>query len=374
MEASVRLGSIRGIPVGVHYSWFVVFFALSATLALGQYPTNYPDWTDTQYWTVAVLSVLLLFTSVLLHEFGHAVTAQKLGIPVISITLFIFGGVAAISQDAESAGDEFKIAIAGPIVSVLTGVTFGAIFLALGDVNEQASALVGYLALVNIVLAVFNMLPGFPLDGGRVLRAIIWKATGSVRRSTRIVATIGSLLGSLLFVVGIFTIFQGNLVNGVYSVAIGWFLQNAATQGRQQVEQEVALRDVYVHDLMQHDPVTVHPGLDIQSLVDDYVLGRNVRGLPVCDEGRLVGIITVNDIKEIARDEWPRRQVSELMTGLAELQTVEEMTLVNDVLRLMAEHDFHQLPVLRDGSLVGLITRSGLVRYLQYRQELGVDA
>ncbi|MDQ3524575.1 MAG: CBS domain-containing protein, partial [Chloroflexota bacterium] len=227
---------------------------------------------------------------------------------------------------------------------------------------------------INIVLAVFNMLPGFPLDGGRVLRSIIWKVTGSVRRSTRIVATIGSLLGSLLFVLGIFAIFQGNLINGVYSVAIGWFLQNAASQGRQQVEQEVALRDVYVHDLMQHDPVTVDPGLDIQTLVDDYVLGQNVRGMPVCDDGRLVGIITVNDIKEIARDEWPRRQVSELMTGLAELQTVAELTPVNEVLRMMAEHDFHQIPVLRDGNLVGLITRSGLLRYLQYRQELGVDA
>lgn len=374
MEASIRLGSIRGIPVGIHYSWFVVFFALSGILALGQYPTNYPEWSDAEYWVVAVASVLLLFFSVLLHEFGHAVTAQKLGIPVISITLFIFGGVAAISQDAESPGDEFKIAIAGPIVSVLTGLTFAAIFIALGDINEQASALVGYLALINVVLAVFNMLPGFPLDGGRVLRSIIWKVTGSVRRSTRIVATIGSLLGSLLFVLGIFAIFQGNLINGVYSVAIGWFLQNAASQGRQQVEQEVALRDVYVHDLMQHDPVTVDPGLDIQTLVDDYVLGQNVRGMPVCDDGRLVGIITVNDIKEISRDEWPRRQVSELMTGLAELQTVAELTPVNEVLRMMAEHDFHQIPVLWDGNLVGLITRSGLVRYLQYRQELGVDA
>jgi Zn-dependent protease/CBS domain-containing protein len=374
MDASIRLGSIRGIPVGIHYSWFVVFFALSGILALGQYPTNYPEWSDAGYWVVAVASVLLLFFSVLLHEFGHAVTAQKLGIPVISITLFIFGGVAAISQDAESPGDEFKIAIAGPIVSVLTGLTFAAIFIALGEINEQASALVGYLALINIVLAVFNMLPGFPLDGGRVLRSIIWKVTGSVRRSTRIVATIGSLLGSLLFVLGIFAIFQGNLINGVYSVAIGWFLQNAASQGRQQVEQEVALRDVYVHDLMQHDPVTVDPGLDIQTLVDDYVLGQNVRGMPVCDDGRLVGIITVNDIKEISRDEWPRRQVSELMTGLAELQTVAELTPVNEVLRMMAEHDFHQIPVLRDGNLVGLITRSGLVRYLQYRQELGVDA
>lgn len=374
MEASVRLGTIRGIAVGVHYSWFIVVIAFSSILALGQYPDNYPDWTTAQYWIVAVLSVLLLFISVLLHEFGHAITAQKLDIPVISITLFIFGGVAAISQDAESPGDEFKIAIAGPIVSVLTGLAFAAVWFAIGDASEQASALLGYLALVNIVLAVFNMIPGFPLDGGRVLRAIIWKVTDSNRKATRIVATIGTLFGSVLLIIGIFAIFRGNLVNGVYSVAIGWFLQNAATQGLQQVEQQAALRDVTVQRLMQRDPLTVDPDLDVQSLVDVYVLGQNVRGLPVCDDGRLVGIITVNDIKEVPRDEWRRRKVSELMTTLPQLQTVGEMTPVNDALQMMANGDFHQVPVLRDGQLVGMITRSGLVRYLQHRHDLGVDA
>lgn len=374
MEASVRLGTIRGIAVGVHYSWFIVVVAFSSILALGQYPDNYPDWTTAQYWIVAVLSVLLLFISVLLHEFGHAITAQKLDIPVISITLFIFGGVAAISQDAESPGDEFKIAIAGPIVSVLTGLAFAAVWFAIGDASEQATALLGYLALVNIVLAVFNMIPGFPLDGGRVLRAIIWKVTDSNRKATRIVATIGTLFGSVLLIIGIFAIFRGNLVNGVYSVAIGWFLQNAASQGLQQVEQQAALRDVTVQRLMQRDPLTVDPDLDVQSLVDVYVLGQNVRGLPVCDDGRLVGIITVNDIKEVPRDEWRRRRVSELMTTLPQLQTVGETTPVNDALQMMANGDFHQVPVLRDGQLVGMITRSGLVRYLQHRHDLGVDS
>lgn len=373
MEASIRLGTIRQIPVGIHYSWFIVFFGFSALLALGQYPDMYPGWTDAQYWIVAVSSVILLFFSVLLHEFGHAVTAQKLGIPVVSITLFIFGGVAAISQDAESPGDEFKIAIAGPIVSVLTGVFFGAIWVVFGGLNPQLAALVGYIALINIVLAVFNMIPGFPLDGGRVLRAIIWKLTNSVRKSTRIVSTIGTMFGSFLFLVGILFVFSGNAFNGVYMIAIGWFLQNAASQGRQQVEQEVALRDVYVRDLMQPAPVTAHPDLTIQEVVDDYVLGQNVRGLPVCEDGRLVGIITLSDIKSVPQQDWTARRVADQMTRLADLQTVTEDSEMREVLRMMGLNDFHQLPVLRDGELVGLITRNELVRYLQFRQELGVD-
>ena len=373
MEASIRLGTIREIPVGIHYSWFIVFVGFTALLALGQYPNTYPDWSTAEYWSVAVASVLLLFTSVLLHEFGHAIVAQKLGIAVVSITLFIFGGVAAISKDAETAGDEFKIAIAGPIVSVLTGLVFGAIWVVLGDINEQLSALVAYIAIINIVLAIFNMIPGFPLDGGRVLRAIIWKATNSLRRATRIVSTIGTLVGSLMFVLGILLIFQGNAVNGVYFLAIGWFLQNAASQGVKQVEQEAALRDLYVADLMQHDPVTVSPHISIQELVEDYVLGQNVRGLPVCDNGKLLGIITLSDIKQMSQEDWPRTTVAEGMTGLADLKTVTESTAMTDVLRAMGTDDLHQMPVLRDGELVGIITRSELVRYLQFREELGVD-
>jgi Zn-dependent protease/CBS domain-containing protein len=373
MEASIRLGTIRQIPVGIHYSWFIVFFGFSALLALGQYPDMYPGWSEAQYWIVAVSSVILLFFSVLLHEFGHAVTAQKLGIPVVSITLFIFGGVAAISQDAESPGDEFKIAIAGPIVSVLTGVFFAAVWVVFGGLNPQFAALVGYIALINIVLAVFNMIPGFPLDGGRVLRAIIWKLTNSVRKSTRIVSTIGTIFGSFLFLLGVILVFSGNAFNGIYMIAIGWFLQNAASQGRQQVEQEVALRDVYVRDLMQPAPITAHPDLTIQELVDDYVLGQNVRGLPVCEDGRLVGIITLSDIKSVPQGDWSARRVADQMTGLSDLQMVTEEFQMRDVLRMMGMNDFHQMPVLRDGELVGLITRNELVRYLQFRQELGVD-
>lgn len=371
MESSIRLATIRNIPVGVHYSWFIVFFGFSALLATSQYPNIWPGWSTAQYWIVAVSSVLLLFFSVLLHEFGHAITAQRLGIPVVNITLFIFGGVATISKEAESPGDEFKIAIAGPVVSVLTGVAFGSLWIIVGDSNEQLAALLGYIAIVNIILAVFNMIPGFPLDGGRVLRAIIWKATGSQLTSTRIVSVIGTLCGMGLFALGLVMIFRGNPINGIYMLAIGWFLQNAASQGRRLVEEEDSLSGVVAADLMQQQPATVTPEVGIQAIVSHYILGQNIRGLPVCDQGRLVGIITLSDIKPIPAERWPTLTVADLMTGANALHTVVESTPVAEVLRTMALHDLHQMPVMRGDELVGLVSRSELLRFLQMRQELG---
>jgi Zn-dependent protease/CBS domain-containing protein len=371
MEASIRLATIRNIPVGVHYSWFIVFFGFSALLATSQYPNLWPGWTTLQYWSVAVLSVLLLFFSVLLHEFGHAITAQRLGIPVVNITLFIFGGVATISKEAESAGDEFKIAIAGPIVSVLTGLSFGSLWVILGDWNEQVSALLGYIAIVNFILAIFNMIPGFPLDGGRVLRAILWKATGSQRTSTRIVSVIGTLCGMGLFALGIAMILMGNPINGIYMLAIGWFLQNAASQGRRLVEEEDWFAGVTAVNLMQHQPITVSPDVPIQAVVSHYILGQNVRGLPVCSGDRLVGIITLSDIKPVPSDRWPSLTVADLMTPAANLHTVTESTPVAEILRMMALHDLHQMPVMRGSQLVGLVSRSDLLRFMQMRQELG---
>lgn len=371
MESSIRLATIRNIPVGVHYSWFIVFFGFSALLATSQYPNIWPGWSTPQYWVVAVSSVLLLFFSVLLHEFGHAITAQRLGIPVVNITLFIFGGVATISKEAESPGDEFKIAIAGPVVSVLTGVAFGSLWIIVGDRNEQLAALLGYIAIVNIILAVFNMIPGFPLDGGRVLRAIIWKVTGSQLTSTRIVSVIGTLCGMGLFALGLVMIFRGNPINGIYMLAIGWFLQNAASQGRRLVEEEDSLSGVVAADLMQLQPATVAPDVGIQAVVSHYILGQNIRGLPVCDQGRLVGIITLSDIKPVPAERWPSLTVADLMTAANALHTVIESTPVAEVLRMMALHDLHQMPVMRGEQLVGLVSRSELLRFLQMRQELG---
>jgi Zn-dependent protease/predicted transcriptional regulator len=372
MDATIKLGRVRGIVVGIHYSWFIVFVLFSFLLAEGQFPRMYDGWTTTQYWTVAVLAVLLLFLSVLAHEFGHALVAQWRGIAVNSITLFIFGGVASLSQDSEEPGDEFVIAIAGPLVSLGLAGFFGALWAGFSNASEQTTALLGYLATINLFLAVFNLIPGFPLDGGRVLRAIIWKITGSVRRGTAIASGVGIALGTLFLVLGLVLAVTGSVINGLWTAALGWFLQNAAEQNRRAVEQQSSLKGVTARDLMNPQPVVVAPDVDLQTVADDYVLRRNARGMPVVEDGRMIGIVTVTNIREVPRERWPEVRVQEVMTPADRLRVIAPGSEVTEALRLMAEQDFHQLPVVDDGRLVGLLTRNELVRYLQTRQELGL--
>jgi Zn-dependent protease/predicted transcriptional regulator len=315
----------------------------------------------------------MLFASVLLHEFGHAIVAQMRGVPVRSITLFIFGGVAGLARESDEAEDEFLIAIAGPAVSIVLAGIFGALWLVLSGVSEQLAALLGYLAYVNAILVIFNMIPGFPLDGGRVLRAIIWRATRDMRRATRIVAAIGIVIGNLFVIGGLLMVVTGYLINGIWAIVIGWFLQGAAEQSRDQVEQQHMLRDVVTRDLMNPSPVTIDPGVDLETMAEDYVLARNARGLPVVDDSRLVGIVTVTDLRKVPREEWPRRRVAEVTTPVREVKCLRPDDPVIDALTIMSENDFHQMPVLEDGRLVGLLTRFELVRYFQTREELGLN-
>lgn len=373
MEASLRLGSIRGIKIGIHYSWFIVLVVFSYLLAEGQYPNQYEGWTTTQYWVVAVATVILLFASVLVHELGHSFVAQSRGIGVVGITLFIFGGVAEIAEDSDEPGEEFAIAIAGPLTSLGLSALFGGLWWLLHDTNEQVSALLGYLAIVNAILAVFNLIPGFPLDGGRVLRSILWKITGDVRRATRIVSVIGSLVGSLFFVLGIFAALSGNLVNGLWYLALGWFLQNAADMGYRQVEQQELIKGHLVADVMDPSPVTVQGGLTVAELVDDWFLARNVRGAPVVTNDWFEGIVTISDVRHVPRDEWDQTLVRYVMTPRDKVQSVAPDAGIDAALRLMSEHNFDQLPVLADGQLVGLLRRADLVRFLHLQQALGAD-
>ncbi|MEZ4523054.1 MAG: site-2 protease family protein [Thermomicrobiales bacterium] len=372
MEATFKLARIRGIDVGIHFSWFIVVVLFTVIFAQSQYPATYPDWTEAQYWTVALASVLLLFLSVLLHEFGHAIVAQSRGVEVRSITLFIFGGVAGLARESDEAGDEFWIAIAGPIVSISLAGIFGFAWLIFSGINEQAAALLGYLAYVNLILVLFNMIPGFPLDGGRVLRSAIWRATDDMRKATRIVSGIGVAIGTLFVAGGLLLIVAGYLVNGIWAVVIGWFLQSAAQQGRNAVEQTHAFRDILTRDLMHTAPVTIGPNVDLETMAEDFVLARNARGIPVVDGQTLLGIATVTDLRKIPRDQWSGKTVREVMTPASAVKYLQPEVPVVEALGMMSEGDFHQMPVTEDGRLVGLLTRFELVRYFQTREELGL--
>jgi Zn-dependent protease/CBS domain-containing protein len=371
MEASIRLGHIRGIPIGLHYSWFIVFGLLTYFLSMpgGFLHEFFPGWETSTYWIVAAASSLLLFTSVLLHELGHAFTAQHKGIPVKSITLFIFGGVASIAEDSENARDEFAIAIMGPVVSVAIALFSFVVWLLIGPFQEQLAAIFLYLTIVNTVLVLFNMIPGFPLDGGRVFRALLWGWTGSVERATRWASMTGVMIGYAFIILGIFLVFVV-LFTGIWLILIGWFLQNAADQAYKQMQVRRTFEGVRVRQLMEPNPVTISAYATIEELVDRYMLGRNLRGLPVVDEGILAGIITLNDIKDTPREQWANYRVLDRMTPRSSLITADPETDLDTILHMMSDQNFHQIPVLENGAVVGLLTRGQIIRFLQLRQTL----
>ncbi len=301
--------------------------------------------------------------------------AQARGLKVTAITLFALGGVSQIQDDATDAKTEFWVAIAGPIASLIIGFSCLAIALGLGwqRLTEPQTAVTGvlvWLGYINIVLAVFNMIPGFPLDGGRVLRSIVWAITKNPDRSTRIAARVGQVVAFLFIFDGIWRFFSGAGFGGLWIAFIGWFLMDAAKASYAQVEITAAFRGVRVSQVMSHECVTVDRGMSLQEFVDTYVLGTGQRCFAVEDQGRLMGLITPRDVGNIPRDRWDRTTVREAMRPLQELHIVTPDTPVLDALKLMARNDVNQLPVVANGTLQGIVSRSQLVPLLQVRSEL----
>lgn len=370
MEASLKLGRIRGIEIGIHYTWVFIFGLLTYSLAVDFFPSFYDNWTTAQYWIISAIASLLLFGSVVAHELGHSFVAMARGIPVKSITLFIFGGVASLSQDTQDARTEFQVAIAGPAVSFLIALVSVGLTYLLEGVSSQAAGVFLYLAWANGLLVAFNLIPGFPLDGGRVFRSIVWGITHDMNRSTNIAGTVGVIIGYLFIILGVFVIFTGALISGIWFIAIGWFLQNAAEQSRQQVRMQETFQDVSIAMLMERNPPEVSPETSIESLVETHILGQNTRGVPVVRDGTLVGIITLSDIKTVPRLEWDRYRVLDRMTPRDSLITVTPDTSLDVALQAMSEKDIHQIPVVHGDLLVGLLTRNDVIRFIQLRNEI----
>ena len=376
MQGSLRLGRIRGIEIAIHPSLLLAFFLIAWTLSGNWLPQLLPRRTATLYWTLGALGALGLFVSVLLHEFGHALTAQARGIRVPSITLFIFGGVANIAMEPRTPRDEFWITLFGPLTSLaLAGVGAAVWYVTRGTLRPVA-ALGVVLGFINLQLAVFNLIPGFPLDGGRILRSIIWGITGNLLRATRIATMIGQLVGYGFIVWGVYRILvQQDFTSGLWTAFIGWFLQNAAEATYRQMVAEQVFRGVRVGQLMTPSPVAVEPGTTIARLVEEYILGRRLRCAPVVLGDRLLGIITIGDVQKVPREAWPTTYVSEAMTRAADLQLVRDTDELTTALALLGAGEFDQLPVVdASGRLVGLLTRADVIRYLQLRPLAGQRA
>jgi len=376
MRAHIKLGRIFGIAIGLHYSWIII--ALLVTLSLrSQFAAVHPDWSDTATWTTAIITGLLFFVSILLHELSHAAVAKLRGLPVRAITLFALGGVAQIEKDAADAKTEFWMGIMGPIASVLIGVVCLLLSYLLGwnlagEPNGPIAAMFMWLGVINIALAIFNMIPGFPLDGGRVLRAIVWWITGDASRSTRIASVVGQFVAFGFIMIGILRFFAGAGFGGLWLAFIGWFLLDAARASGAQVEIAERLNGVRVGDVMTRQFPVVDANSNLETFVQDHLLPSGHRCFVVLEQGRPAGIITPHEVKTIARARWPYTTVGDVMRSLESLSTVGPERPVTEALELMGREDVNQVPVVQRGTLAGIISRGHITRLLQTRAELDV--
>lgn len=371
MESSFTVARIRGIPIGVHYTWAIAVVMITWSLAAGYFPQEYPGWLPRDYWFVGAAAALLLFISVLFHELCHSFVAQARGLAVNSITLFIFGGVSNIAQESEDPRDEFLIAVVGPLSSLALAGLFWLGVLAIPNDTSPLGALLFYLTTVNLMLAIFNILPGFPLDGGRVLRAILWGSTGSMVRGTTVATVVGQVVAFLFIGYGIWQIFiERDFLSGVWIGFIGWFLNSAAEATRRQVQVQEGFRGITVESVMTPDPPVVSPALPVRALVDEYVLRRGLRALPVAQDGRIVGLVSLSDVKHLPEPEWSGNSVGAIMTR-PPLRTIGPEAPVARALERLVEDDVNQLLVVdKDGTLLGMLTRRDVMRFLQMRGEL----
>jgi Zn-dependent protease len=385
MRNGWRIGRLFGITIYVDWSWLLIFLLVTWNLATG-FAEVHPNWGPGLTWSVAIVAALLFFASVLAHELAHSIVARAQDIPVGNITLFLFGGVANMQQEPRSPRAEFLMAIVGPITSVVIGVICllaAGLFMRLpaGALASPGSAfaaldplttLLLWLGPINILLGIFNMLPGFPLDGGRVLRAALWAATGNFRTATRWAARVGQAVAWLMIFTGIamafgveVPFFGTGVVSGLWLAFIGWFLSSAARLSEQQVVIHDMLEGVPARRLMRSNVLAVPPMISVGELVYRYVMGTDEQAFPVLEGDRLLGLVTLEDIRKVPREEWDTTTARDIMTPADQLAVVRPQDDAATALDKIMERDVRQVPVIADGRLVGLVRRRDIMRWLQ---------
>ncbi|MBI5683171.1 MAG: site-2 protease family protein [Deltaproteobacteria bacterium] len=370
----IKLLKIFGIQVSLDLTWFVVFSLVVWSLAAGYFPLHYPGKGGLIYLMMGIISSLLLFASVLFHEISHSIVSNKLGTPIKEITLFIFGGVAKLSKEPEEPMAEFKIAIAGPISSIFLVFVFYILkwILQIIITAPLITAILDYLVMINIILVVFNLIPGFPLDGGRVLRAILWQKTNDVQKATAITSSIGKGFAMLLIFFGIIQVFAGNFLGGMWSVFIGLFLQQAAESGYQQALIRNTLAGVNVRDAMTKDVVTIPDNYTISRVAEEFFFVHHFIGFPVISDGKLVGMLTLNDVRQIPKSEWDSIFARDVMDSAVGETVISPADSVMDAMTKMINLGRGRLPVVEDNRLVGIITRRDIMKLMEFRIDLGM--
>jgi Zn-dependent protease/predicted transcriptional regulator len=374
MQAQIKFGRLAGISIGLHYSWFIIAALIMLSLA-GHFHRVTPQWTNSVVWSAALITGLLFSAALLAHEMAHSLVAKAYGLKVRSITLFALGGVSQIESEAADAKSEFWIAIVGPLASLVIGSAFLLIARLSGwlpgiEPNTPVMALLLWLGYINIMLAAFNMIPGYPLDGGRVLRALIWWITHDADRATRLAARVGHAVAFLFIMLGLYRFFAGENFGGLWLAFIGWFLLDASRSSYVQVELMTALRGRPVADIMDRDCPTVEGHLSLQDFVHEYLLRSGRRCFAVVQNSHVTGLVTANEVKHVDRARWAQTSVQAVMRPLSQLRTIAPDTPAIRALEIMSREDINQLPVLSNGRLEGIFSRRHILSFLQNQAEL----
>jgi Zn-dependent protease/CBS domain-containing protein len=366
MTSSIKLGRLAGVEIGIHWSWLVIFALIVWSLDEGVFPEISPGLAEGTYFAMAVIAVLLFFTSLLLHELGHATRARREGMEIEGITLWLFGGVAQFRGSFPSAGAEFRIAIAGPIVSLVIGLVALAVAL-LASLPKAVDGVVFWLGYINLVVLAFNMIPALPLDGGRVLRSALWARKHDFLAATRTAAAIGRWFGQFLVALGILAVLFGGAIGGLWLALIGWFLLAAAEAERIGAETHLALSGVTVADAMVSDPIDADPQATLEEFMERCFFPNRHVAYPVLDRGRPLGLVTFRAALDVPREEWRMRRVRDVLTALEELPELDPDAPLEEALSVLSSTDSNRSLVLRDGRLVGLLSITDAARLIEAR-------
>ena len=366
---TIPMGRVLGIPLELDYSWFLVFALLTWALAVGHYPAEYKDWPASLYWIMGAVTAGMLFVSVVLHELGHSVMARRYKIPVRRITLFIFGGVSQIEAEAATPGADFRIAVVGPLVSLALAGLFTILQPAVAGASPLL-ALARYLAYINLALALFNLIPGFPLDGGRGLRAIVWGLTGDFQRATRIAASVGRGFAFVFIFVGTWQVFGGNFVGGLWIIFIGWFLETAAVAQTQQVVLQDLLGSHTVTEAMSRELTAVPADVTLQQLVDQHILTSGRRSFLVQRDEAVLGLLTLHHVVQIPRAQWAATTAAQAMIPTGRMRSARPDTELRAALEAMVRDGVSQLPVMVADHAVGILRREDILSFLRAARQL----
>ena len=369
---SIKLFKVFGFEIKIDLSWIFIAVLIAWSLAIGYFPFRYKNLSTQTYWLMGIVGALGLFASIIFHELSHSLVARRFGIPMKGITLFIFGGVSEMGEEPPNAKAEFSMAIMGPVSSVLLALFFYGIYSQALRTNWSVPVIgtFHYLAGLNGLLAIFNLIPAFPLDGGRVLRAILWSLKNNFRWATRIASGVGSTFGFLMILLGLFNVIRGNFIGGIWWFLIGMFLQSSAKMSYQQLVIRKALECEVVRRFMVSDPTTVEPSITVQHFVEDYIYKYHFKMFPVVQADKLVGCISTKQVQGIPRDEWGRKTVRELLTECSTENTIKPQADAMEALSKMSRTGLSRLIVVEGDHAVGMITLKDMLKFLSLKVEL----